>query len=556
MPPLALVTSLRHWISQPLRSLASRLIVSVFSAALISSLVVTWTSTRSTESFLRSKIEAQFPELLYTAGQRLELWFAQRELDIATFARSETVADMAMQQGKGSRVAAGRYLGYVLDAFPQYTALFVRRADGSIALWSGVPLELGPEVLEALERQKGTGTLAIASPDGSRLQIVSAPIEAGPDPSGFLHGVVSPIALHALATELDLGGSRRLFVLDRAGAIVFQTGNGIPTGKAPPAQDEVATLSEYLSKEGRRVVGSAVGFARFGWTIVVEDDYDVAFAPVVSSQREILSLNLAIVALFGFIAYRIARSISNPILALSQEAQRIAEGESEIELPHDSGLTEIRALASALGEMMSRVAEKQAEANEANDRLLMRNSELLNANEMLGQLSITDGLTRLHNHRHFQERLDLEARAAQRSGTTLALLLIDVDHFKSVNDRFGHDAGDQVLRRIATAIHNISRDTDLPARYGGEEFGVIAPNTSLEGAIELAERIRTAAQQVTHHFAEEGQGVSQTITVSVGCAILQGDAKRLFNDADGALYCAKRSGRDCVMTPADANPGS
>ena len=198
---------------------------------------------------------------------------------------------------------------------------------------------------------------------------------------------------------------------------------------------------------------------------------------------------------------------------------------------------------------MAQVAQKQAEANDARDRLEVRNDELQRANEMLAQLSITDGLTRLHNHRHFQERLGLEARAAQRSGAPLSLLLIDIDHFKSINDRFGHDAGDQVLRRVGMAIHNLSRDTDLPARYGGEEFAVLAPHTDLEGALELAERIRTGIQQTHHHFVEEGETLEHTITVSVGCATLQGDVKRLFTEADSALYAAKSSGRDCVMTP-------
>ena len=111
----------------PLRSLASRMILSVFSAALISSLVVTWTSSRSTESFLRSNIEEHFPELLQTSRQRLALWFAQRELDIVTFAASETVEALVRRPQERTRAAADRYLGYVLDAFPQYSALFVRK---------------------------------------------------------------------------------------------------------------------------------------------------------------------------------------------------------------------------------------------------------------------------------------------------------------------------------------------------------------------------------------------------------------------------------------------
>jgi diguanylate cyclase (GGDEF)-like protein len=545
-------TALRGWLSRRLRSLASRLIISVFSAALISSLVVTWTSTRSTESFLRSNIEEQIPELLHTASQRLELWYAQRELDITTFAASDTVAELVSRPRERTRVAADRYLGYVLDAFPQYSALFVQRADGAVVLWSGEEIELGDRVLERLAREQQDGTVALHAVDGTLYQIVSAPVEPGNDGGGFLHALVSPDALHALATELELGGSRRLFILDRADTLVLQTGSGVPTGRKPPSQDGGARLSDYLSEDGRRVVGSALGFKRFGWTLVIEDDYDVAFEPVVSAQREVLSLNLAIVALFGLLAYRIARSVSNPILALSHEAQRIAAGESEIELPQESGLTEIRALASALDEMMSRVAQKQAEANDANDRLVVRNAELSHANEMLAQLSITDGLTRLHNHRHFQERMLLEARTAQRSGTPLSLLLIDIDHFKSVNDRFGHDVGDQVLRRISMVIHNLSREADLPARHGGEEFAVLAPRTDLAGALGLAERIRIGVHQAGHRFPIAGEMVDLTVTVSVGCATLQGaDVKQLFNDADNALYAAKSSGRDCVMAPPE-----
>ena len=254
-------------------------------------------------------------------------------------------------------------------------------------------------------------------------------------------------------------------------------------------------------------------------------------------------------AIFGFVAYRIARSASRPILALSHEAQRIAEGETEIELPETSSLHEIRTLAGAFAEMMSRVAEKQAEANEANDRLQVRNDELSRANELLAQLSITDGLTRLHNHRHFQERLELETRTATRSGTPLSLLLIDIDHFKQVNDRYGHGVGDQILRRVAVVIHNLSRETDLPARHGGEEFAIVAPHTTLEGAIELAERIRLGVGELSYRFEHEGATHELRVSVSVGCATLSGsNAKRLYTDADAALYAAKSRGRNCVVS--------
>ena len=215
---LTVGTSLRGWLSGPLRSLASRLILSVFSAALISSLVVTWTSTRSTESFLRSKIEEHYPELLRTSRQRLALWFAQRELDITTFAASETVEALV----EASRTIAPGPPRTDISAtcsrpFPSTRPSSCAGSDGEISLWSGEQVPLTAPVLERLARRTGTHTLALRAEGEALHQIVSAPIEPGGDSRGALHGVVSPDALGSVGAELELGGTRRLFILDGSG---------------------------------------------------------------------------------------------------------------------------------------------------------------------------------------------------------------------------------------------------------------------------------------------------------------------------------------------------
>jgi diguanylate cyclase (GGDEF)-like protein len=173
-----------------------------------------------------------------------------------------------------------------------------------------------------------------------------------------------------------------------------------------------------------------------------------------------------------------------------------------------------------------------------------RNHELQRANEVLEQLSITDGLTKLHNHRHFQDQYARETRRADRTGAPLAVVLIDIDDFKSLNDLLGHAAGDAVLQAAAGVMSEVVRETDYLARYGGEEFALLAPQTDLEGALALAEKIRLAVAESA--FPVVGPDGPVRITVSLGVAPYEGDPAAAFLAADRALYEAKHSGKDCV----------
>jgi diguanylate cyclase (GGDEF)-like protein len=162
----------------------------------------------------------------------------------------------------------------------------------------------------------------------------------------------------------------------------------------------------------------------------------------------------------------------------------------------------------------------------------------------------TDGLTELPNRRHFEEALESEISRAERFGGSLALILADLDDFKQVNDRYGHQAGDDVLQTFADILRTTVREIDLPARYGGEEFAVLLPQTDLEGAHELAERLRRAlaARPMATH-----PGGLVAVTASFGVAAFP-DAPTpaaLFASADEALYRAKHAGKNCVVS-ADA----
>ena len=157
----------------------------------------------------------------------------------------------------------------------------------------------------------------------------------------------------------------------------------------------------------------------------------------------------------------------------------------------------------------------------------------------------TDSLTGLANRWRFDEELALEWRRAERIGDSLALILLDLDDFKSVNDTYGHPVGDEVLRRIAEILGTNIRQVDLAARYGGEEFAVIVPEADLEAGLQLAERLRSALEA---HQIDLPDGKARAVTASFGVAV-KGDlarAEELIAAADEALYESKRAGKNRV----------
>ncbi len=166
--------------------------------------------------------------------------------------------------------------------------------------------------------------------------------------------------------------------------------------------------------------------------------------------------------------------------------------------------------------------------------------------DLLRRMVFIDGLTGVANRRCFDERLDTEWRRAARSALPLALLMVDVDHFKRFNDRYGHQVGDECLRRVACAIKGgLLRPGDLVARYGGEEFACILPETDFDGALAVGAGIEQAVRELRIEHA--GSDVSSAVTVSIGVSMglpdRDGAPSRLLALADAQLYRAKHSGR-------------
>jgi len=283
-----------------------------------------------------------------------------------------------------------------------------------------------------------------------------------------------------------------------------------------------------------------------GWYLVAEAEHARAFAPAIAITNQIFVVDVCIILLFSVLAYKITQAIMQPIDALSRGARRIAEGHVDYEIPTPANDNdELGLLIQAFNGMMQKLRSSQNEIKQDHMRLAEKNEELQRANEILAQLSITDGLTKLHNHRYFQDHLTREIKRVSRTEAPLALIILDIDDFKLLNDTHGHAAGDEVLVILAGIMNDSARESDLIARYGGEEFVILMPNTDLAGAVHLAEKIRMAVESTRLIIGDTVKPVNATI--SLGVAVFTGSRREFFTEADKALYQAKAAGKNCVV---------
>lgn len=202
---------------------------------------------------------------------------------------------------------------------------------------------------------------------------------------------------------------------------------------------------------------------------------------------------------------------------------------------------ELEAQNEELRDTQEHLAAQNEELYAVKTVLENKNDALANANERLANLATTDGLTGLKNHRAFQERLEDEFERSRRYPYALSVVLMDVDNFKYYNDKFGHPAGDEVLKRVAGLLQQSARDADYVARYGGEEFIIILPHTDSAGAIAAAERFRIAI--------ESADWPNRNVTASFGVAEMEPSTPNcaaLISASDEALYASKHDGRNRV----------
>ena len=342
----------------------------------------------------------------------------------------------------------------------------------------------------------------------------------------------------------------RVAIVDHEGLIVSGYQDGQIFADLP--DDEGAFLEEAVSAEHGRwhrirnrggsskllVSMPAVSGLRWGTLVASIDLHDV-------ERRTALTrwLLIALAVVFAItIAITIYVGLSiivvRPIRRLAAAAAAIQGGDLSARAQADEG-GELGRTAEAFNAM---AAELQSYTQSLERKVEERSTELHKAMAELERLATTDALTGIHNRRSFDSRLDFEIRRGKRSGHKLGLLMIDVDHFKRLNDTYGHGCGDEVLRDLAQLMLSHLRSTDIVARYGGEEFVVLLLDTNRASGIGTAEKLRAAIS--AHPFVPAG------VTVSIGIASFPDDAENaesLIARADQALYRAKEGGRDQVV---------
>lgn len=360
-----------------------------------------------------------------------------------------------------------------------------------------------------------------------------------------------------------------VLVADRRGTVLL--GPPALRGDALPAGIEADLSKTHLGyrfvawPDGDYLTGYARPAAQaspagLGWRVIVRLPVDAAMAGVRDMRRQILIAALGMMLLSALAAVLVARRLGAPLHALAEAAVRLRARVPGASLPAPQGYREARQLGAALADLMDDVAAREAElrrlAETLEQRVEERTRELREANAELGRMAVTDPLTGLSNRRHFDDQFVLEVGRARRQRRPLALLLADIDLFKSINDQYGHPVGDYVLRLVAEILDHAVRPNDVIARIGGEEFAVVAADIAADQARELAERLRT---RIAEHSPLDLGRLQVPVSISIGLAMLDGRdqaddqdaARQLYARADMALYRAKRGGRDRVEVAVD-----
>lgn len=525
-----------------LESIKSRIIVFALLATLIPSLVTGWLFYVQNRRFLRETIAQELQNATSQVARETDLWLKERLYEVRVFASSYVVSESlgapSTAPPSSRNLAARRlrdYLRSVREKFTDYEELAVVDPAGVTVASSSTSAAGGPLPEGWLARARA-GEASIGAPYWDEWReagvvIVAQPIVGSDDQLlGVVAATLNFRAVTTILADQSRHGESELHLVNAGGAVIASS---VPL--PPPfmaARLPADTTRDLFAKQGEPVAYSGVRGApvvgvlrvlpRLGWGVVAEQERSRAFAGIVRLRNLTAAVGGALLLGIGLVAYLLALSIVRPLDRLTAGAAKVAAGDLAVELP-EAGRGELGVMTEIFNHMVARLRASHSELHE---------------------LSITDSLTGLANRKHLMETLEAEIDRFRRYHRPLAVAMVDIDHFKRFNDTFGHLAGDEVLRRLATIFRASLRSADFAARYGGEEFLIVLPETDAATAGEIAERIRARVA------AESAQrdAVTPRITVSAGIAAASGDddLEVLIHKADAALYRAKEGGRDRV----------
>jgi diguanylate cyclase (GGDEF)-like protein len=530
-------------------SIRNKILVFAVLATLLPSLATAWFSYLENKRSLMAKASEELLSVSTQAAREVDLWIKERRYDLRVFASSYEVTENLerIPRDGGKDVRSGRpyqhltdYLGSVHERFVNYDELLIVGSNGHVVASSS---ERPAEVVLSndWQAQMQGDRLALGAPYwNAAIQrpeiLVSVPITVA--------GGRSLGAFAARANLLSLAAMLKLFAPGESGQVYLMTEDGSLIVSSRESSAAVMTLrysrdatlaqlenegspAEFQNVMGDEVLGSMRRVPGLDWILVAEIPTTEVFSQLGRLRDVMLLIVAGMLLVAGILGYALGLFIVRPLDRLTRGAAKVAGGDLDVDLPVESG-GEVAYLTEVFNNMVSRLRASRGE---------------------LERLSVTDHLTGLSNRRRMMEALENEVLRSRRLKHSFAVLLADVDHFKQYNDKHGHPAGDEVLKRVGAVLREAIRDVDIVARYGGEEFFILLPEFKASGAAALAERIQRLLAQL--------KPAGAPVTLSVGVAEFPengNSGEALIAAADGALYEAKRAGRDRVAVSSLVAP--
>ncbi|WP_445492047.1 sensor domain-containing diguanylate cyclase [Rhodopseudomonas sp. RCAM05734] len=526
-----------------------------------------------------SQVNIRLASVASTTAERLDRYMAVRQQEVRLFSELETLRTLWQNDPATLRKA----LNQLQHSFSDFAWIGFARSDGMVAAATGGLLEgvsvaarpwfkagLSESTIGDVHEAQLLSSLLAQRADGEpyRFVDIAVPVRDSPgDVIGVLGGHLNwdwARSLIANAEDNDGNTDTRIAVTSRSGTVLVGQSPGTVKFSGSRLSDILASRSgAFVETAGATSMLTAfyVGkghrdYQGLDWIVTASQPASVALAAAVRSAKTIL-ITGAITGLAGVaFAFFIALRISRPIRAITIEADRIGRASGPTMLPRHNGSVEVVQPTRALRSLLRRIGFAEEQTRVAEARATENAMQFKDDISKLRRLADTDFLTDLMNRRAFLAAADDAMAFSLRYRRSMAVLMIDIDHFKQINDRHGHAAGDGAIKHIAGIIVGNIKATDRAARFGGEEFMVLLREVDEGDARIVADRIRRMIEQTA-----VGEGATRiSATVSIGIALLADndrDVQDIIERADQGLYQAKNDGRNrTVFEPARLTPGS
>lgn len=538
-------------------SIRNRILLFSILVTLVPSIGMGWFWHDISRKTTTASVEQKLNGSADLAEREISLWFKERNYDLRVFASSFVVTENLalyhrnIQDGgeetpetEAALRKISTYLHIILPRFTSYHRLSVLNGEGKV-LAASQPIDQEKYVVlpENWQEQVGKnryflGDYFFTDEKGQPLALIGIPLSGNTDTViGFFVLEVYLDSIRSLLHSLLPDRTTKtgcITLLEKNGRIIFRVPatQGATTGaEVLPVEildlfKRPRVLREYVGNDRLEVLGMAFSPAQLPWFLLLEENKEDVYAGLRAARNKILLFTILLTIGIGGGAVIISRQIITPLQALTTAVLQVANGDLKLEVPGYRN-DELGLVSRMFNEMVDRLRENQSR---------------------LEQLATTDPLTGLVNRKQIMADLDRQMEGFRRHATDFAVLMLDIDYFKKVNDRYGHQAGDAVLIGVAEVLRRVLRVLDVAGRYGGEEFLVILEMADLAHAVQTAERLREAVEQLSVPW----QDYELQVTVSIGVAAISADdrsAGDLIGRVDKALYRAKDEGRNRVCLP-------